>query len=560
MAALQMIVIGILVALEIKLAHQHVEAIIVPVEQGLLEGEQKWTITGDTLYYSFKGIPYASPPTGNLRFKAPQPALSWKGIRNATEHGNICPQVDEFTNKFIPGSEDCLFLNVYTPNLTPDSLLTVMFFIHGGGYAFGSGNDDNYGPDFLINSNVVVVTINYRLDSLGFLCLDTKEVPGNAGMKDQVAALRWVKTNIKNFGGDPNGVTVFGQSAGGSSSTLHALSPMSKGLFQRVIAMSGVPMSVFSVEFEPKRRAFVLGKILGFETTNTTSLLEYLQSATVDQLVGKNLSVIAVEDYINIYFKSYFEPVVENDFGQEMFLTESPNVLIKDGRIHDVDILLGYTTAEAVVGLFMFESTPTIENCDRYKETLVPVEVLYASSPKTTVELGNLIKEYYNGPKPLSVKRMTQFVKYATDVYNYNVIRYARQRSNFSGNSSTYLYQFSCMSERNVLSQQGFKYGIIGVAHTDDLMYVFNANKYNLPVIKNATSYTMIQNTCTLLTNFAKYGNPTPGSNLGVEWPKYNMQTQLYLDIGEELVVGTKPLASMMDFWDSVYKRAEIPF
>ncbi|XP_052738588.1 juvenile hormone esterase-like [Bicyclus anynana] len=560
MAALLIKVIGFIVALEIAIVKQNVGAIIVPVEQGLLEGEQKWTITGDTLYYSFKGMPYAAPPIGNLRFKAPLPALSWKGIRNATEHGNVCPQVDKFSNIYTPGSEDCLFLNIYTPSLNPDSPLSVMFFIHGGSYAYGSGNDDNYGPDFLINSNVVVVTINYRLDALGFLCLDTEEVPGNAGMKDQVAALRWVQRNINNFGGDPNSVTIIGQSAGGASCTLHAMSPMSEGLFHRIIPMSGVAISQFSLEFEPKRRAFVLGKILGFETTNTTALLEYLQNATVDQLLNTNSSVLAIEDYISVPFMSYFVPVVEKYFGQERFLIQSPDDSIKNGEIHDMDILIGHTTAEAVVAISEFESTPTIEICDRYREVLVPRNIIYQSSPKTTLELGNLIKKYYNGAQPLSIKTMPQFVRYGTDVLNFDVIRYAKHQSNFADKNSIYLYQFSCMSERNVYSQQGFKYGIYGVAHFDDLMYVFNANKYNLPVNKNETSYKMIQNTCTLLTNFAKYGNPTPDSKLGVEWPKYNTETEMYLDIGEELVVGTKQLSSMVDFWESIYERADLPF
>ncbi|XP_045765199.1 juvenile hormone esterase-like [Maniola jurtina] len=549
--------IGVLLVLRITL--HDVAAIVVPVEQGLLEGDQKWTITGNTLYNSFKGVPYAAPPIGKLRFKGPQPALPWKGIRNATEHGNVCPQVDLIANKFIPGSEDCLFLNIYTPSMSPSSLLPVMFFIHGGGYAFGSGNDEDYAPDFLIDENVIVVTINYRLDSLGFLCLDSEEVPGNAGMKDQVAALRWVHRNIDKFGGDPNQVTIFGQSAGGASCTLHALSPMSKGLFRRVIAMSGVPISEFSIEFEPKQRALVLGQILGYETTNTTALLQFLQNVPVNQLVGTNSSVIAIEDYISIVMKGYFVPVVEKDFGQERFLIEAPDDSVRNKRTHNVDILLGYTTAEAVVAIFKFETSDTIENYNRYKEALVPRNVIQQSTPKTVSRLADLIKEYYSGSQPLSKKTMPQFVKFATDIYNYDVIRYARHLSNFTDNK-IYMYQFSCMSERNILSKQGIKYGINGVAHIDDLMYVFNAKKYNLPIDKNASSYKMIRNMCTLLTNFAKLGNPTPDLTLDVKWPEYNKDSQIYMEIGEELIVGTDPNASMMNFWESIYEQAGLPF
>nr|XP_034826962.1 esterase FE4-like [Maniola hyperantus] len=327
-----------------------VAAVTVRVEQGLLEGEQKWTITNDTLFYIFKGIPYAAPPTGRRRFKEPQPARSWKGIRKATEHGSVCPQFDFlFTNMYIPGSEDCLFLNVYTPRLPPCSLLPVMFFIHGGGYVTGSGNDDYYGPDFLINHNVVVVTINYRLDNLGLLCLDTADVPGNAAMKDQVAALRWVQRNIKNFGGDPNKVTLIGQSVGSASVALHALSPMSKGLFRRAIGTSGVPINDFMTAFEQRRRAFELGKKLGFQTTSTSALLKFLRTVPVRSLVNTNSSIIAAEDYIQILTKGYYiVPVVETDFGQERFLTETALTLIEKGR-HEVDMLLGYTSNEGLI-------------------------------------------------------------------------------------------------------------------------------------------------------------------------------------------------------------------
>lgn len=177
--------------------------------------------------------------------QAPQPVIPWSGIRKAIKHGPVCPQVDIFHNKFIPGEEDCLFLNVYSPDLTPKEPLPVMVLIHGGGYKTGSGNVNHYGPDFLVQHGVIVVTLNYRLEALGFLCLDNEDVPGNAGLKDQVAVLRWVQKNIVNFVGDPNNVTVFGESAGSASIGYHLVSPMSKGLFKRAIFMSGTPFNDF---------------------------------------------------------------------------------------------------------------------------------------------------------------------------------------------------------------------------------------------------------------------------------------------------------------------------
>lgn len=135
-----------------------------------------------------------------------------------------------------------------------------MFWIHGGGYVSGTGDDTEYGPLFLVRQDVVLVTINYRLEVFGFLNLESEDVPGNAGMKDQVAALRWVKKNIANFGGDPDNITIFGESAGGASTSYHLISPMSKGLFKRAIVQSGVSIGYWAQSYKPRERGFALAR------------------------------------------------------------------------------------------------------------------------------------------------------------------------------------------------------------------------------------------------------------------------------------------------------------
>lgn len=277
----------------------------VTLKNGKLKGAMLDLVTGEGEYYSFKGIPYAQPPIGPLRFKAPLPAQKWKGVRNATRHGPICPQVDILTNIFLPGNEDCLFINVYSPNIKPKTLLPVIVYIHGGGFKSGSGNDAFYGPDFLIRKNMVVVTFNYRVDALGFLSLGTEDVPGNAGLKDQVLALKWVQNNIHVFGGDRHSVTIMGQSAGSASVALHVSSPMSKGLFHRAIALSGAPISEWALPFQPERRAFVLGKQLGFDTQDPEKLLNFLQNVTSDKLVNTAPYVVSSEEYSNNILRMY---------------------------------------------------------------------------------------------------------------------------------------------------------------------------------------------------------------------------------------------------------------
>jgi para-nitrobenzyl esterase len=190
---------------------------------------------------TYKGIPFAAPPVGDLRWKPPQPVKPWKGIRVAKSFPAMCPQF-----QFIPGpqSEDCLGLNVWTPAHSASEKLPVMVWIHGGGFVIGASSQSAYDAEPLAAQGTVVVSINYRLGILGFLAHPelSRESPqgvsGNYGLLDMVAALEWVKRNITVFGGDPNNVTIFGESAGGTAVCLLMVVPQAQGLFQKVIAES----------------------------------------------------------------------------------------------------------------------------------------------------------------------------------------------------------------------------------------------------------------------------------------------------------------------------------
>ncbi|CAB3246702.1 unnamed protein product [Arctia plantaginis] len=523
----------------------------VKVQQGWLCGEQLDTVQGDGQYYSFKGIPYAEPPLGKLRFKAPRPPLPWNDTRQATEHGPKCPQMDFLiTQELIPGSEDCLYLNVYTPDLKPVSPLAVMVFIHGGGYKSGAGDLDHYGPDFLVSHGVVLVTINYRLEALGFLCLDTKEVPGNAGLKDQVAALKWVKANIVNFGGDPENITVFGESAGGASTSLHILSPMSKGLFKRAIPMSGVPFCDWSIHFAAQKRAFILGKELGLETNDPNVLLEFLQNVPVEQLIDVNPTILSFEDRNNNPFKMYsFTPVVEKDFGEKHFITENPLKILKDGKINDVDVFIGHTNNETLLGINYFEEKQ-LKNYNRYPDCVVPRKLLYECTADQILDLSEKIHLYYFNGKPIGMKELITYSNHTSFVYDINL--FLSKLAEVS-KSRKYMYTFSCVSERNVYGKQGLKYGIQGASHLDDLMYLFYANLHNVKLEKNTKEYDLVQLVCKVFTNFAKYGNPTPDSSLGVTWPEYDNTTKSFVDIGDKLTIGADSEKEAIKFWRNLY-------
>ena len=206
---------------------------LVKVEGGTIQG----TVTESMAIY--KGIPFAAPPVGDLRWKAPQPVIPWEGVRNTTEFGPSPIQAGSQENM----SEDCLYLNVWTPAKSPKEKLPVLVWIYGGGFAGGSTSYYDGAP--LAEQGVVLVSINYRVGKLGFfahpeLSAETEQgTSGNYGLLDQIAGLKWIQNNISKFGGDPDKVTIFGESAGGISVSMLCASPLAKGLFRGAISQSG---------------------------------------------------------------------------------------------------------------------------------------------------------------------------------------------------------------------------------------------------------------------------------------------------------------------------------
>jgi para-nitrobenzyl esterase len=232
---------------------------------------------------SFRGLPYAAAPTGDLRWRAPQAAPSWQGERDATSYAPACPQAPGISP---PGgfSEDCLYLNVSTPALHPAVKRPVLVWIHGGGLTADSGS--NYDGTKLAKAGAVVVTINYRLGALGFLAHPAFAsgpggAAGNYGLMDQQAALRWVQQNIGRFGGDPRNVTIAGESAGGLSVLAHVTSRSSKGLFQRAIVQSGA----FALEQESLAQAKAFGKDFAVKVGCADQSAECLRRVPVQTLV-----------------------------------------------------------------------------------------------------------------------------------------------------------------------------------------------------------------------------------------------------------------------------------
>ncbi|GLG95967.1 Carboxylic ester hydrolase [Gryllus bimaculatus] len=323
------------------------ETDVVQVSQGLLQGRKTTTKSGGPLL-CFQGIPYAKPPVGPLRFKPPQPPEPWNGIYKAQEEPPVCPQRE---NGVFRGQEDCLYLNVYTQEINPQNLKPVMFWIHGGGFVIGSGNTDMYGPDYLVDAGVLLVTFNYRLGVLGFLSLDNEDCTGNMGLKDQVAALLWVQQNIESFGGDPNNVTIFGESAGAICVSFHMVSPMTKGLFHKAIAQSGSALNHYAYTFLSKSRSFAVGQRLGLKTKDEKELFSFLQNVDLEKLVKEAENIIArVENTSGL--RIVFVPTVEKVVpGQQPYLAQHQEILLKNGQFHHVPYMTGTVTHEGMINL-----------------------------------------------------------------------------------------------------------------------------------------------------------------------------------------------------------------
>ena len=231
----------------------------VATDKGVVEG----TASADSKARIFKGIPFAAPPVGALRWKAPQPVASWTGVRKAAEFGSRCMQGHIYNDMIFrdPGpSEDCLYLNVWTPAASAQEKLPVMVWIYGGGYSAGAASEPRQDGENLARKGVVVVSMNYRLGVFGFFVHPelAKESghgsSGNYGLMDQVAALQWVQSNIAAFGGDPGNVTIFGESAGSFSVSAQMASPLAQGLFQRAIGESGAFFSA-TLDLKPLVKA-----------------------------------------------------------------------------------------------------------------------------------------------------------------------------------------------------------------------------------------------------------------------------------------------------------------
>lgn len=366
-----------------------------------------------------------------------------------------------------------------------------MVYIHGGGFKFGSGNTDMYGPDFLVEKDVVVVTINYRLGALGFLSLNTLEVPGNAGMKDIILALRWVKENIENFGGNSGNLTVFGESAGGAATSLVTASPMSKDLISRAIVQSGTALFDWSFQRKPVENARNLAKSLGCEGDSAEDIFDFLSATSSKDIVeAQEKMCSSMEENPNP-----FSLVVEKEFpGVEAVITEPFINLLTSGRVAHVPIMIGSTSLE-----FAFE---------RKSDDLqyfIPRELNIERNSPEAISIADQIQKLYFKGSHTGVESLHEYYQLLSDkLINIDTHRYVEYLVQ-STNVPIYYYKFDYVGELNVSSKVLHTLGLKHAMHCDDLGYLFK-NDFQKEQEPTPQDIKMRERMVRLWTNFAKTG------------------------------------------------------
>ena len=466
--------------------------------------------------YSFKGLPYAAPPTGNLRWRPPQPASSWSGVRDATQFGASCPQALT-QNPFLPPgtiSENCLYLNVYTPTLRSGSSRPVLVWIHGGGLVQDGGR--NYDGTKLAADGAVVVTINYRLGALGFLAhpaLASRPggAAGNYGLMDQQAALRWVQRNIAHFGGDPHNVTIAGQSAGGLSVLAQMVSPGARGLFQRAIVQSGT----FALNQKPLATAEAAGQAFATAVGCPDQTAACLRNVPVSDLVSNfGTEIPGVVD----------GSVLTQPIGTALARGQFARVPVINGITHDEELLfvagLGITVSQ---GTDIPLAAPLDGSSANYQADIA--QALGVSDARAAA----IAAEYPLSAYPNAVVAFTFLVSdasFACPALQVDRLTAAR-------GVPTYAYQF------NDDNAPLFKLGL--ATHGSELSYLFGS-----PATLTADQQALAASMRTDWARFARTGNP---SSDALPWPSFDGTRVLSLVPLQSQVTTDFATAHHCSFW-----------
>ncbi|CAH0388445.1 unnamed protein product [Bemisia tabaci] len=527
-------------------------AIQVNTTYGEIIGSNTMRTRNGRVIFSFTGIPYAKAPIKTLRFKEPEPIAPWKTPFNATNNGPFCVNVNFITqygtlknNPPISGQEDCLILNVFSPKVDKAAKLPVILFIHGGGFSQGAGA--LYGPEYLLDRDVVLVTFNHRLFVFGFLSTGDDILPANVGLKDQALVIRWVHENIANFGGDPNLITLMGESSGSGSCHLNLLSPVNKGLIHRGIAMSGTGFNPWAVTDSAvaKNRTLTLAKLVGCPSESSNDLLKCIQDISVEKLIqmAKTLFEWLVSPVI--LFGPTMEPNAKN-----AFLPVDPRQL--DSQ---VPLLLGISSGEgAVVASILFAAGAQYEKDikERPLDILPKLLLLSEMFPQDKIDtVSKEILKFYCGSKPIDRNTTQGIIDMVTDDWFF--AGSVEAVSKYGGNVYFYYYDYS----QSVSFTSIFGTGQVkAVCHTDILLNLFPLPVFFPNRTLTKTDVTVSEKIIDIWTGFAKKGSPSENLRWSPTAKTASISKFLHITAGG-LQVQENLLQKRVDFWVSL--RASNP-
>ncbi|XP_024106194.2 acetylcholinesterase isoform X2 [Pongo pygmaeus] len=506
--------------------------LLVSVRGGRLRGIRLKTPGGPVS--AFLGIPFAEPPMGPRRFLPPEPKQPWSGVVDATTFQSVCYQyVDtlypgfEGTEMWNPNrelSEDCLYLNVWTPYPRPTSPTPVLVWIYGGGFYSGASSLDVYDGRFLVQAErTVLVSMNYRVGAFGFLALPgSREAPGNVGLLDQRLALQWVQENVAAFGGDPTSVTLFGESAGAASVGMHLLSPPSRGLFHRAVLQSGAPNGPWATVGmgEARRRATQLAHLVGCPPGGTggndTELVACLRTRPAQVLVNHEWHVLPQESV----FRFSFVPVVDGDF-----LSDTPEALINAGDFHGLQVLVGVVKDEG--SYFLVYGAPGFS---KDNESLISRAEFLAGVRVGVPQVSDLAAEavvlhYTDWLHPEDPARLREAL--SDVVGDHNVVCPVAQLAGRLAAQGARVYAYVFEHRASTLSWPLW----MGVPHGYEIEFIFGIP---LDPSRNYTAEEKIfaQRLMRYWANFARTGDPNePRDPKAPQWPPYTTGAQQYVSL-----------------------------
>jgi para-nitrobenzyl esterase len=490
----------------------------VTLETGTIEGTHFGSAQNDV---AFLGVPYAAPPVGNLRWKPPQPEMKWSGTRNATQFGAACPQLPASWFPHLAWSEGCLYLNVWTPQLSPSSKLPVLVYFHGGSNTQGYSQMTPLGPA-LSPLGVIVVSANYRLGPFGFLAhpaltaASSHHSSGNYGLLDQLQALKWVHENIWRFGGDPSQVTVIGQSAGAVDICLLMSSPLAAGAFQRAIMESGECQSALNEDIRtpiPYNTISGTGEGVGERLANDLGIadgpdtLQKLLSIPADQI----LKAWSQDQQV------HFDAIVDG-----WVVPEQPAKIFAEGKQMHIAVLVGSNANEATV--FGHGGPKTV---DQYKDYLREDTGKYSD------------EEFRAYPVHSDRDVPAQYLQLRSDSFAYGA--YSLVQAMTRADQKAYLYYFT-------YAETG-KRAHLGAYHGEELKFL--SNSFPADWEHSRDHEKLGEAIRAYWTQFAKTGNPNaPGFP---EWPAYDARTDQWLELGRTIRV--RPVGPQLQVLEQIMQQ-----